>query len=424
MELRHPILGHWTFTLPAKVTEFTYQIPVGNTLAGRVVGPAGKAVASAKVYAWAPKDASNPLGFPVSALRHPPRLNDWTPATTNENGDFVLERLTDSELGMLLIDAPGMELHFLKDVKFPGQGSPLEIRLQTGLNIAGSFLGKNGQPRNNVKVYLTEPELDGVSGQYDTIRKMLGQNPVMPLKQGEFSFHGLAPGEYELVVKEWDTKIVLATAKIIAGNEDVVIRQGDGLEGLMNFTFTVIHSITKQPIPQYSFRIVTENDNVSAGREEELPLNGDFHLRSNGHPVQKMALVFHLEGFQSWVKVMPAKAGDYHFDVELEPATQTKLMLQDSSGNPVVGIPVRVFHSQGRRFAGGNGLSTARYLAFPGPESTWHMSQFTGEVNIHSVPNQGGYIQLPDPKPVYPEPLVITVPDELLPPWKVMDRGD
>lgn len=460
LELSHKKIGKLTFSLPVGVTDFTYKLPLGNTFPGQVTDEGGNGIANAKVYAWAPKDSSNSHGFPISPDHYPPRLADWTPTTTGADGEFLLSRLTSSEYGMLLIEAPGKLTRHFRNLTFPS-GRELSIEMQPGFSISGSYFDAGGNARDNIKVYLSEPEINGLASERNTLQKLLGRNPIYTAQEGKFSFLGLAPGQYELTARTWDSGVVLATAIVQAGNEDVVLRKGDGMEELMNFAFTVFDAHSGEAIPQFNLRFITATETHSTSRNLELPLSGKVHHKSFGHMPEAMALVISRKGYQSWIHAHPGEAGNYSFEVLLEPATRAKILLQDADGNPVLLMQAKLVDANGQRFGGGSGAGAARELAFPDQGEQWHISQAHGEVNIHSVPDQGGFIRLkrpaklshsnpdgtivipddsndsnldvgpmtidiplPDPKPIYPEPIIIVVPEDFMPEWKSIKKSD
>jgi RNA polymerase sigma factor (sigma-70 family) len=451
VSVHHPMYGDFTIEIPAEVSQFSYRIPTGNTLHGRVLGPDGEPIAGAKVRGWGPVESKiKPGDLPGQSFALPDR--PWKQAITDQEGKFELTRLQASSLGVILVEAPGMAYLTKKEVVFPGPAEGLTVLMQKESVLAGRLLDHDGLPiPDRHMVIKGQPQFGWMGNELSSFEQeknnswMANSEQLRTDSNGHFSFPGLNQGLWTIEVDGLNSSKLAAKVRVEAGTNDLIIHPGDGFEDKVNVSGKVMDASTQLPVPKFGVVLVSE-DGKGIGRSFQniSPGSSRVHFNLNGNPVQEYVLQIDSPGYAQWRNKIPALMGKNYFSVELLPVFPITLQVLSSDGVRIEGIPIQVFTTNREAvISGGNRFYSLEML--DQNVSPYGLLLFRssspkdGLLSIEGIPYQGGYflvggnLGLPDsgtaierPSLEIPfhyqpsensEPRVITLPDDFLTKW-------
>jgi RNA polymerase sigma-70 factor, ECF subfamily len=433
--LSHPKLGSFTILLPAEVTEYTFQLPTGSTLQGRVLGPNGKPVVGAHVRAWGPAESSSAK---ASSGRDSTPNDDWPwkKATTDENGEFQLAHLPISSRGAVLIEAKGMAYFGQRSISFPGPEQGLDFHMQAEFPIAGILLDQEDKPVEGVTVEIQGHPSFGSITPWQNLSYLAGTYRQRTNAAGEFRFPGVDAGEWTLFVHSAEHNFQpSALVTVQAGNENLIIHLGDGLENKINLSGEVFDANTHKPRIKFTvglFELRFKDGKFRGASGVENATGKDSHrFKLTGNEVKEYVLSVSSPGYATWRMRIPAIRKDYSLRIELHPSFPLVVQLEDSEGNPIPQMPVRAYSQDGTLYLSGGGLRSYLNEVDARPVFWSSSTDDTGAIHLGAVPTEGGYFLLGgrDERPnleiqfFYPpsqnqEPVVITVPNNFLQRWR------
>jgi RNA polymerase sigma factor (sigma-70 family) len=433
--LLHPELGSFTIVLPAAVTEYTFQLPTGSTLRGRVLGPDGKPVVGAHVRAWGPTESS---GAKAASYRDS-TPNDgwpWQNATTDEDGEFELSHLPVSSKGAVLIEAKGMAYFGQRSISFPGPEQGLDFHMQPEYPIAGISLDQEDKPVEGITVEIQGHPSFGSITPWQNLSYLAGTYRQRTNAAGEFRFPGVAAGEWTLFVRSAEQFFEpSALVTVQAGIEDLIIHVGDGLENKINISGEVFDANTQKPISKFTMGLwelrYKDGKYIGASGVENATGTDSHRFKLTGNEVNEYVLSVSSPGFATWRMRIPAIRKNYSLHIELHPAFPLVVRLEGSEGNPISRMPVRAYSQNGILSLAQGDLRTFMNEVDARPIYWISSTDDTGAIHLGAVPTEGGYFLLGGNNerpsleiPFYyqpsqsREPVMITVPGDFLQRWR------
>ena len=200
-------------------------------LIGKVLGPAGEAVAGARVLVTTGRSAGSSLGMALEDRE----LRGVCSTESDSAGQFRIgtgEGIPELEEGRTvaaLIRSPGWVVRSCRLGRFPGRRPMVAapIVMEPAETITGRVLGPDGLPVEGATVYFGQASpLGGFRVSAPSRGYLLGMTP----EEGTFRCDELAPGPFHLVVEKPGHPVAFHEGEVSAGRglAGVVVRLGRG----------------------------------------------------------------------------------------------------------------------------------------------------------------------------------------------------
>jgi carboxypeptidase family protein len=224
------IRGKRSDPIAAGRTDVKLVVEVGGSISGRVVDSSRQPVANLWVFA-----------NPDAREGRMPEGAQGRNTRSKEDGTFVLTGLSDGTYTLQVNsgwDGSSSNWKPFTRSGVPSNAKDLEIVLEEGLAISGTLVDAEGRPLPNVQMFCQavqqqQPPQRGT--QVMTAPRMVNAN-VGSDDKGEFSFRGLAAGDYTVTIQDWGgggsgaQQLVIENGdRITAGSTGIVLRAGKGV---------------------------------------------------------------------------------------------------------------------------------------------------------------------------------------------------
>ncbi|MFN0245597.1 MAG: hypothetical protein ACKV2T_01730, partial [Kofleriaceae bacterium] len=166
-------------------------------------------------------------------------------------------------------------------------------------------------------------------------------------EDGHFRFEGLAAGDYVLCVEPVQNVKPSARVVVRAGDRNVLVRLGDGLDGDVVFACLVLDARTRTPVPNAEVEVRGPNaDSIVRGAGART--GGDGRCELLGHASGAWFLdVRALDYARRPERFVEYGPGRHSVELELSPCCAVDVELVDATGAPLAGIEVGVTTKDG-----------------------------------------------------------------------------
>jgi len=322
-------------------------------------------------------------------------------AVTDENGDALFVDIPSASTVWVVASEPSMRSAVSLPQIMAGGEQQLTMELLPGMTLGGrledwrALRPSADPPRVYLEPVAASPWLAGAPLSPEKVRRqpllLAGGDKVQAGADGSFLFHGLAPGHYRV----WFGKreVPLGVVEAEAGQQDVVLRPGDGAAERPVVAGQVRDSMTGAPIRAY-YLISRRYD------EQDRELNaGPWQLHPPTETVRAEDGRYHMMLPQSgsytiavWVPLgyvtleRPAQSfvpGESALDFDLSRAKPLRLQINNAQGKALAGVHVSAFLEDGTRLLqpGASILSFHREL----------LSRADGSLLLPAVPESQAY---------------------------------
>jgi RNA polymerase sigma-70 factor (ECF subfamily) len=213
----------------------TIVLEPGYELRGRLLPPAGGSLKGAdlRVYVDGKLMYSNWRISPDQCLSL--REKDQQ---LDAEGNFTLQGLPLTDNATLLVDAPGCAFQTVTGVRIGPSTPALRVVLQKELQVAGNLRDAAGQPLPAIRLHLKpcDPPASG----WESYREAGLRQSTKP--SGAFLFQMLRAGTYRLEARQDKSNQAIAVRMVQAGDLEVRLTIGEGLESATSFTGTALLS--------------------------------------------------------------------------------------------------------------------------------------------------------------------------------------
>jgi len=316
-------------------------------------------------------------GAPVAAeveLRRGPDFDWGTSGRSDELGRFDLELLPEPPATVFLAArARGFGRATLGPIELDRLPASVDLVLGPERTIAGVVLDPDGRP---IAAHAT------IRG---TASSPIGFDVEPPAEgadvgeEGAFSFVGLPPGKFAVfaVADDRSRRLPPGCAVAEAGEQDLRITLGSGLEGFASIEGTVREAGTGSPIAGARIAAGTARGGGWSSGDAYSAEDGSFALR--GCPSEVLTLHADAAGHALFeTAIGPLPPGRRALDLELQPARTLRLLVVDPAGAPRPGVFVSAVDADGgpillRDAAGHAGDDSA-------------ITDLAGRVDLHGLP--------------------------------------
>ena len=310
-----------------------FQLTRAQFASGKVLGPDGAPLAGATLRK-----------LRTRRFQHTDHSGVGLPhmATTNEQGEFILDQLLDGSVYDLLVQHPDYAYAILKSIQ-PGSRDRV-IQLQDGVTVSGVIRGTPQQLDDLQKVYRGYRVFHSDEGIFDAEQLSFSTPLKVTAADGEarFRLDHLPPGrlvltlgeqkvERELAGPQTDLVIELRSTSLPQQREvELVFRKGaDVVIPGGRLKLLTSHSLTgnqkQQDIATATFsegRMVTQ-----------LVVPGEFQIQAN----QLIGFTLAVDEF---VAQVPAGEGKFVVDIPVQPAGGVRGLVLNADGTPATGVNV------------------------------------------------------------------------------------
>jgi hypothetical protein len=277
--------------------------------------------------------------------------------TADASGSFEVEvERTAASVAFLIVERSGFARAGVGPIPLAKPPLSVDVVLEPELSLSGIVVDELGRPASAV-IDLRPPWtfFRPLAGAQPAARTGFLDRPVgiesfyaYAAEDGRFRIEGIAPGEHELWIEPDDPLLPPARVVARAGEEDVRIVLGKGLEDLFAIWGTVRDGLTGMPVAGVS---VVAGSTVSAARREgrsRTDPEGRFRI-AGCTPGARLAVGVDADGyayFQTEPRVFLAR--DLPLALEILPARTLRLLVVDLRGEPLAGIYVSAADAKGR----------------------------------------------------------------------------
>jgi protocatechuate 3,4-dioxygenase beta subunit len=320
--------------MDSRTNEVSLKLTAPKSLSGRVEDARGNPVADADVrlpLVSIPGDEMTmALGMepvPFFAVR------------TDVQGRFAFTNLPEDATAEIMAKKPGLApFHTLTEEMDPqrgctftaGQEEDIVLTLPDSRKITGIVTGPENQPVGNVKIAIRET----------AIQVNLIYPPVQAAEDGTFTFDGLAPGTYSLLVADPDWIAESVTVDVQA-DVGVQLKVGKGVP----LTVTVVDGITNKPVHPAQVHIYRQ------GEGSAIPVAA---AADNGTVQKQVApgtynVSAYAQGYRSSRSVVAVVEDGKPAEITITLGASAKVTgtVRDPDGNQIAGVQVFTLPSSG-----------------------------------------------------------------------------
>lgn len=278
-----------------------------------------------------------PLSATVALLRAED-LGQFMEARTDETGAFrfTLEPgLGDEAFAYVLAKAVRSGSQGLGPISCSRSRADLDITLGPALFVEGRV---NGLPSGvDAEVLLRSQSSrfarDEMPSKLEWLPHELEGDRVITSDDGEFRFANLCSGEYELWAEPRDGTTPPARVRVRAGDRNVQVELGAGLEGGLTLHCRVVDDITGAPVVGAQVELHGEGiANRPRGSRGRTDAAGRCDLL--GHAAGRFAVFARADGYAFPLeRFVDYEKGDHVVELRLSPACTLDLQFRDATGS-------------------------------------------------------------------------------------------
>lgn len=304
-------------------------------------------------------------------------------ATTDASGRFELSGIPAAESGRLVAFGPGHAVHVESDVASP-DGSPrhVEIDLEPGLALSGTLLDADGDPLGGAPLAIEGQRLVPLG--FTMVPKptwefWAGLSTTVTDEAGRFRFEHLYAGGFTLTARLPDAPSRVTRWELRAGDEDLqlVFGQGDLSDVLVRGRVT--DARTARPVESFvvtAMRATGTGGFVGFPRTFEHSPDGRYELTELD--VGEWRFTVKADGYaRAELATRTLGEGIHELDAQLVPARELALLVVDSAGLPLEGIPLDFETVDGERLS---------VVYGPGAMTTQLLTDAEGRVRARGLP--------------------------------------
>jgi RNA polymerase sigma-70 factor, ECF subfamily len=389
--IHSPQHGKVIVTIPPQVTEFDFNLGLGQSLSGKVVGPDGSPIPQAEIRVWTP-DFHPADGDPIlqAVTSHETQMRK---AHSDADGNFQVTGLRETSKAYVGVSAEGMAYAIFQPVSIPSQDQNWVVQMQEELTISGRVVDGDGEPLARETIHIGLGQIFNGTSPWKNPSLLFGKAFQSTDELGRFEFNGLTADEWTITTVGTNPAIPPMQVKVPGGTQNLELQIVALDNSLMNLDCTVLDQngerVTSNIQATVYFSELKRNGFRSSARSL-ITRSSTPQIVARGLEVDHYALEVKAPGYGIAYLQIEAEAGHHQQTIYLHQAVEVKIQLERPEGKKLYYCSIKAYAADGTLFP--NGQRYADNL-LSGKADPGLRSGAYGWLEM-TVPASGGYFEV------------------------------